>query len=55
MTVSVEIHQKHDDTFFLGSKRYLQVYLQLKNNKGRPTASSNSGSKLPTISPRQAG
>ena len=40
MTVSVEIHEKHDDTFFLGSQRYLQRYRHDEGFQARPTASS---------------
>jgi hypothetical protein len=36
MTVGVEIHEKHDDTFFLGNKRYIQVYLQREDVRSSP-------------------
>jgi len=54
MTVSVEIHEKRDGTFFLRSQRYLQWYLsQRRFPSSLPTASSarrTAASKLPSIS-----
>jgi hypothetical protein len=52
MTVSVEIHEKHDGTFFLGSQRYLQWYLSRRRFPISPhrQLSPEAGSKLPSIS-----
>jgi hypothetical protein len=55
MTVSVEIHEKHDGTFFLGSQRYLQWYLSRRRFPSSPppiasSARKTAASKLPSIS-----
>jgi hypothetical protein len=54
MTVSVEIHEKHDGTFFLGSQRYLQWYLSRRRFPSSPPTASSAreaaASKLPSIS-----